>query len=207
MTQERQYREPRAAVIFRYTAEAIRNSHHTDASFAAAVADTYMAMVAPSERTTQFHVGTDADSIDKAGKRNAKLIERFRDGTTKLPADLEEAWVQALPDPWSLQCARELARRYGFMGVRSPGSTAANQMLCTGQMAIEFGHVLQALAEIRADGVTDARDIARIRRALTECQDLTSEVVTTKAALTQLLESLAGPRAAEAPIVADGGRL
>lgn len=190
MTQQRQYREPRAAVIFRFTTDAIRNSHHNDASFAQAVADAYMDQVAPEERTTQFHAGTDLASIEKAGKLNAKLIERFRNGTVKLPADLEEAWVAALPKPWRLDCARELARRYGFIGARVPSSAAAGQMLCTAQVAMEFGQALQALAEINMDGVVDAHDLARVRRALKECGDLASEVTTLKATLHQQLDTL-----------------
>lgn len=206
MTQERQYREPRAAVIRRYTTEAIRNSHHTDASFAAEVAERYMALVAPNERTTTFHVGTDADSIVKAGQRNAKLIERFRDGTTKLPADVEEAWVEALPDPWRLQCARELARRYGFMGALAPSSAEAAQMLCTASMLVEFGQAVQALVEVNTHGADGARGVALRRRARAECADVISELMTLKATLQQMDDST-GPRAVPAPIVADGDRL
>lgn len=190
MTQERQYRAPRAAVIFEFTTQAIRNSHHTDASFAAEVAERYMALVAPNERTTTFHVGTDADSIEKAGKRNAKLIERFRDGTTKLPADLEEAWVEALPEPYRTDCARALARRYGFIGARVPSDVVASQMLCTARVAIEFGHALQAIAEINANGRVDVDDLQRVRRALKECEDLAGEAFTMKATLRQTLEQL-----------------
>ncbi|MEN5117474.1 hypothetical protein ABE488_09095 [Luteimonas sp. TWI662] len=190
MTHERQYREPRAAAIFRYTTDAVRNSRHTDASFASAVAETYMAQVAPEERTTQFHVGTDADSIAKAEKANAKLIERFRNGTVKLPADLEEAWVESLPEPWRLDCARALARRYGFIGARAPDTGIAGQLLCTARVAIEFGQALQAIAEINSDGVVDAQDLPRIRRALAEYRALGAEVVTQKATLQAELDRL-----------------
>lgn len=203
MTHERQYREPRAAVIFRFTADAIRNSRHTDASFASAVADAYMAQVAPAERTTTFHAGTDAESIAKAEKLNAKLIERFRNGTVKLPADLEEAWVEALPEPWRLDCARELARRYGFIGARTPDAGVAGQLLCTARVAIEFGQALQAIAEINADGVVDAQDIPRLRRALAEYRALGAEVVTQKATLQAVLDRIeAGLRGGPLGVVA-----
>lgn len=199
MTQQGQFREPRTAVIFRTTVEAIRNSHHTDASFAQAVADQYMDQVAPDERVVQFHVGTDTASIVTAGKRNAKIIERFRNGTVKLPADLEEAWVAALPEPWRTDCARALAQRYGFMGARAPAEGVAAQMLCTGQMAIEFGQAIQAVGEVQA-GVQGIHDPARLRRALKETADLLGELATLRATLQGQLEGAsAGPRAVPAP--------
>lgn len=189
MTQQSQYRAPRAAVIFDFTLKAIRNSHHTDASFAAEVAERYMAMVAPSERTTEFHVGTDAASIEKAGKLNAKLVERFRNGTVKLPADLEEAWVAALPQPWQLDCSRALARRYGFIGARVPENSPAAQMLCSGRLMVEFGEAMQAMAELHAVGPCDAAAAARMERALKEFEDLMGEAATMKAALRQALDA------------------
>lgn len=183
MTQQRQYRAPLAAVIFDFTTQAIRNSHHDDASFAAEVAERYMEMVAPNERTTQFHVGTDADSIVKAGARNAKLISRFRDGTTKLPADLVEAWVTALPEPYSLDCRRELSRRNGFIGARIPEGTPAAQLLCSGRVMVEFGEAMQAMAALHAGGPDNGEAVERLERALKEFEDLVSEAVTMKTSL------------------------
>lgn len=190
MTQVRQYREPRSHVIFRHTADAIRNCHHTDGSFAQAVADEYMARVAPEERIVQFHVGTDVASIVKAQSRNAKLVERYRNGTVKLPADLEEAWVAALPDPWRADCARELAQRYGFLGATIPAGTPAAQLLSTGQLSIEFGETVKAIADVFADGDVDAHDVPRLVRAIKESHDLAAEVATATAALEHALEAV-----------------
>ncbi|MEF3081893.1 hypothetical protein V3391_06660 [Luteimonas sp. SMYT11W] len=189
MTHERQYRATRAAVIFDFTTQAIRNSRHTDASFAAEVAERYMDLVAPHERTTQFHVGTDAESLVKAGQRNAKLVERFRDGTTKLPADLEEAWVEALPEPYRMDCMRALARRYGFIGARVPEDSTAAQMLCTGRVAVEFGQAMQAMAELIALNPEDPSNLPRVERALKEFEDLVGEAVSVKATLREKLDS------------------
>lgn len=189
MTQERQYRAPCTAVIFDFTTQAIRNSHHTDASFAAEVAERYMDMVAPNERTTTFHVGTDADSIVKAGQRNAKLVERFRDGTTKLPADLVEAWVTALPEPYSLDCRRELSRRHGFIGARIPEGTAEAQLLCSGRVMVEFGEAMQAMAMLQAGVPDNGASVSRLHRALKEFEDLVSEAVTMKTTLREALDA------------------
>ena len=105
------FHEPRSAVVFRHTADAVRNSGHTDTSLAQAIADQYTADVAPGERIVQFHAGEDADSMERALKANAQIIGRIRNGTVKMPVDLEESWVRALPAHWRDACSRELAQR------------------------------------------------------------------------------------------------
>lgn len=197
MTQQRHYVAPRAQVLFRFTTEAIRNSGLDDQSFAALVAEAYMAGVAPAERIIAFHLGTDTATIDQANKRNAKLIERFRNGTVKLPADLEEAWVAALPEPWSTDCARELARRYGFMGAKTPVGEAGS-VLSTARMCIELGESLQAMADVSSTGGADGCPLPALRRARKELQDLQAEVMTLLATLDHAIDTKTMPRAAAA---------
>ncbi|MNM21175.1 hypothetical protein D3C81_315330 [compost metagenome] len=186
-----QYREPRAAVIFRHTTACIRNSQHTDASFAQLVAETYMDMVAPGERVVDFHTGTSAEQVEKALRANAQLISRFRVGTVKLPVDIEEAWVAALPSPWGEECARELAQRYGFMGARLPELEPHAGMLNASQMSIEFGESLGALAVVMADGAIDARDVPALREARHQLNDLRAELETMSATVDGHLERFA----------------
>lgn len=197
-----QFREPRAAVIFRHTTACIRNSKHTDASFAQAVADAYMALVSPGERVVDFHTGFSAEESEKAQRANAQLVSRFRVGTVKLPTDLEEAWVYALPSPWGEECARELAQRYGFMGARMPELEPNAELLNVSRMSIEFGESLGALAVVMADGQVDARDVPALREARRQLNDLRAELETMAAAVDGHLERFtAGPA-----LVASGGR-
>ena len=76
MKPDPQYHEPRSAVVFRHTTDAIRNSGHTDSSLAQAIAEQYMADVAPGERILQFHTGDDADSAERALKAKATRTGR-----------------------------------------------------------------------------------------------------------------------------------
>lgn len=177
----RQYQEPRSQVVFRHTAHCIRNSGHTDKSFASEIAESYMRLVAPGERIVQFHVGTDLDSIDRAQSRNAKIIERFINGTVKLPADLEEAWVAALPQPWRGACERELAQRYGFLGVREPAPQPAAGMIGAAGVLVEIGHVMEALAAVVADGKVTPADVPALQRLVREARDATAELETVRA--------------------------
>lgn len=191
MTGGRQFLEPRSKVIFRHTAHCIRNSGHNDRSFASLIADSYIRLVAPAERIVQFHVGTDLDSIEKAQSRNAKLIERFINGTVKVPADLEEAWVAAMPQPWRDACERELAQRYGFLGVREPSRQAPSELLSAAGVLAELAHTMEALAQVMADGQVTAADAPALQRLMREARETQAELSTLHATAARSLEELA----------------
>ncbi|WP_312325672.1 hypothetical protein [Stenotrophomonas sp.] len=184
------FHEPRSAVIFRYTSDAIRNSGHTDMSLAQAIAEQYMADVAPGERIVQFHAGEDADSMERALKANSQIISRFRVGKVKMPVDLEESWVRALPTQWRDACSRELAQRYGFLAARIPMLEPHAGVLTVARLSVEFGHTLEALTNILADGRVCPKDVPELRRALDEMGQLEAELVTARRYVTGHLQDL-----------------
>ncbi len=191
MKSDPQFHEPRSAVVFRYTTDAIRNSAHTDTSLAQAIAEQYMADVAPGERILQFHTGSDADSVERAIKANGQIIARIRNGTVKMPVDLEESWVRALPPHWRDACSRELAQRYGFLGARIPLLEPHAGVLGVARLSVEFGHSLEALTQVLADGRICAKDIPELRRAQDELGQLQAELVTVKHYVATHLQELA----------------
>lgn len=190
MKSQSQFHEPRSTTVFRHTAEAIRNSSHTDASLAQVIADQYMRDVAPGERILTFHVGTDIDSMDKAHKANAQIVARIRNGTVKMPADLEESWVRALPQPWSDNCARELANRYGFIGARMPELSPQAGVLCVGRISVEYGQTMEAIARVLADGQICAQDVPALRVAAEEMGQMGAAMWTLLAYVQGLLQLL-----------------
>lgn len=158
MKRANQSREPRSAVVLRHTRDAMRtDTRMCIRKFASRVAENYMAAVDEHDREISFHVGTTIDTACDAEKANAQLIGRILNGTVRLPDDLEEAWVQALPDPHRLDCARELARRYGFLGAMMP-TESDTPVNTAGDLALRFGAALQALGPILADGRIDQND-------------------------------------------------
>jgi hypothetical protein len=177
--------EPRSQVVYRHTREALRKTSMTPNVLADAIAEQYQARVAPVERTLQFHVGTTADSITKAQKANLQIFSRFYDGTVRLPVDLEEAWVAALPGQHRIDCERELAQRYGFLGARAPLSAEAGQMLSVAGVSIEFGQLLEHLAPVVDGQVHSVQDVAELERAIKEGRDLLAVVATLVATLEQ----------------------
>lgn len=182
-------REPhdtRAAVVFRHTWAALRSSALCERKLAARIAEAYIARVPLADRVVAFHAGTTTDDLLRAEKANAQLFGRFLRGVVKLPADLEEAWVQALPEPHREECARELVRRYGFLPARAPTS-GAGPVATLGVLLREFGETVGALEPIVADGRVDGADAPHLKRALKELNDLQAALVSFQAQLTDAL--------------------
>lgn len=183
MKRDPHVREPRSQVIFRHTREALRQSGLTMQVLATAIADRYQEQVSPGERIVEFHVGTTADSIVRAHKANLQLVARWLDGKVKLPADLEESWVASLPESHRLECERELAQRYGFLGARIPEHAGAAPALSIAGVSIEFGHLLLKLGKVLADNQVTAEDLPDLLRADKEAGDLQAELATLRETL------------------------
>ena len=67
-------------------------------------------------------------------------------------------------------------------------------VLAVARLSVEFGHTLEALTNILADGRICPKDIPELRRALDEIGQLEAELVTAKRYVTGHLHDLA-PRA------------
>ena len=185
------HREPRSAVVLRHTREAMRtDTRMCIRKFASRVAEHYISTVDEHDREIQFHVGTTLDTACDAEKANAQLIGRFLNGTVRLPADLEEAWVHALPEPHRLECARELARRYGFLGAVIPDESDT-PVSSVGDLAIRFGAAMQTLGPILADGRIDHDDCPE---QVLNCIKLGTDLVAAWATLNQQLLAVLPPQ-------------
>jgi hypothetical protein len=144
--------------------------------FATLVAEQYMASLAPDLRQVPFRWGVTGDDLFKAEKHNAQQISRYMDGTVKvLPADLEDAWVSALPEPFRCECERDLGRRRGFLPIWLGHSQAIGA--CVAPIATEFGQLVEALAPALADGRITAEDLPHAKRILDETDDLIAAVM------------------------------
>lgn len=149
-------------------------------SFAMRVAELYLKRTAPDVRNVPFRLGDDPAADMRA---NAQTLRRYMDGTVKaMPADLEDAWVLALPEPYRSECETALARRRGRLSVLAPddvqGADAhalAGVMGASGELCAQFGRAL-------SDGRIDARERARM---LAQSDSVIAAVLQFRAALTQ----------------------
>lgn len=156
--------------------------------FAMQVAEHYIALLAPDQRQVPFRWGVTIDDLCKAERHNAQIISRYMDGTVKvLPADLEDAWLLALPEPYRGACERDLARRRGTLAVKLLAAGESDEAVGMGQLAVEFGQLFEALAPALADGRISAADLPHARRILDESDDLIAAVLTLRRQVQALL--------------------
>lgn len=126
--------------VLRHTRLALRDNRVTLSGFAGEVVDRYLAMHEIHKRVVKFRepVG-DTDALFAAMKHNVQIVDRYLKGEVKtFPCDLVEAWTDALPEPYRLNCQRELVRRLGFVGaeLKRPDDSAHVTM---GDVLKEFG--------------------------------------------------------------------
>lgn len=142
---------PRQSVIYAYTRRMIDESAMKAETFSMHLADIYLALVADDVRGVPLKLGN-TDELGKAKKHNGQIVRRYMDGTVKvLPADLEDAWLLALPEPYRSECERELAKRRGRMSfpcVDGPGEETG----AIGAVLSEAGELCAEWGKIVADG-------------------------------------------------------
>lgn len=157
--------EPRAALIARVTREALRATGGTLRAFAAAVAEGYRARTHSEDRAVEFHESKDPYADERA---NAQIVTRMLNGETRLPADLEEAWVLALPEPHRGRLLTKLASRYGLLAVpmAEVGSDDATLRVCA--LLRETAEAVQAVAPLLREGRLHTGCVQSARSAITE---------------------------------------
>lgn len=166
-------RSTRPAVIAHHVQLAMHLGGLTMDAYAADVARLYEERTPRHERALKFHElerGGDAYAMLRA---NAQIVRRHlappgADGNIRCAAELEEALVLALPEPYQRECLRELAERYGMLCVRLPAPTSdgSEHMRRTADLFVETGNAVRAIAPMLVDGcITEAdRPLAEMAR-------------------------------------------
>ena len=113
--------ETRSGTILRHVQAFLRETGTSVWTYAQTVVDAYHGRVPESHRTVEFREhkpGSDAYRVQKA---NAGHMTRLLDGTTRLPVDLEESLILAMPCAERQRaCWVELAARVGRMSIAHP---------------------------------------------------------------------------------------
>lgn len=188
MKQKTQYLPPRQTVIYAYTRRMLDETNMNAQSFAMAVAEVYLRTTAPDVRCVPFTLD---DDLGHAMKANAQTLRRYMDGTVKvLPADLEDAWVLALPEPYSSNCERDLARRRGLLPIRL-AEQGAGHVASLATITQEFSELVSALAPAMHDGQFTEADRIYARRILNESDDVIAAVVGLRRQITSILPECA----------------
>lgn len=145
---------PRQTVIYSATRRMLDETAANAQSFAMAVAEIYIRTTAPDVRQVKFRIGSEDDA-----RHNAQLLRRYMDGTVKtLPADLEDAWVMALPEPYRGECEQALARRRGRLSIELPACDAGEDAAALSEVMLHTGEMCASWGKAMADGRIDTRE-------------------------------------------------
>jgi hypothetical protein len=164
MKRRPQYLPPRQSVVIGYTRRMLDETAMNANTFAMAVAERYLETVAPDVRQVPFRLG-EGDALFKAIKDNAQTLRRYMDGTVKvLPADLEDAWVLSLPEPYRSECERDLARRRGRYSFELPGDIASEDFATIGEVMQQSGELFSEWGKSVADGHLTPAELQRVEK-------------------------------------------
>lgn len=187
MTRGPHYLPPRQSVVYGYTRRMLDETATNANTFAMAVAELYLQRTAPDVRTVPLRLGG-GDDLIKAMKANGQTLRRYMDGTVKvLPADLEDAWVLALPEPYRSDCERDLASRRGRYSTPHFDAPEGRAPVGMGELFTEFGQLCEALAPALADGVICEKDLPHAHAILRKSDGLISAVLGIRGPVTELL--------------------
>ncbi len=172
-----QFLPKRQSVIYAITERMIRESGTNRRCFGMEVADRYLRMTAEDDQEVPFRI-TRGGNGDADKKHNGQILGRYLDGVVKtLPADLEDAWVLSLPEPYRAECERELGRRRGVLPVLLAQIDESNDTAGVGRLVQEFGELITAISPALADGVVDEKDLPHMVRILDEADDVLMAVI------------------------------
>jgi hypothetical protein len=177
-----QFLAPRQSVIYAHTRRMLDHTAINANSFAMAVAQCYVSTVAPDVRVVPFRLG-EGDELFAAMKSNGQILRRYMDGTVKvMPADLEDAWVLALPEPFRSECERDLAQRRQRVTYQLPENATGRDFSTIAHVLSESGQLCSAWGEALADGEITEAEYARL---VGESDDVMSSVLEFKAHLAE----------------------
>lgn len=156
-----QFLPRRQSVIYAVTERMLRETGSNRRTFSMAVAEQYLAITPEDDRSQAFRL-TSGGKLEDDKKHNGQILGRYLDGVVKtLPADLEDAWVLALPPLYRDDCERELAARRGMLAVRLPQGEGAS-MEPVAPVFAHYSGLVQALSPALADGRLGPEDRAHV---------------------------------------------
>lgn len=147
--------------------------------FAESLGQRYEDSVIEHARRLKFHqVSTDLPHKDFARQLGSmvRLVQTYLapDGHMHFPAELEEAWCAALPEPYARQCRLELVRRHHCLGVEDSAVmpvAPADDFRGLAEVMAKASEVAMQYSAMLADGKLDERDAVDAVAARKACRE------------------------------------
>lgn len=136
--------------------------------YAGAVVEHYHGHVAPAERVVPFHLPTSADDFDHASRLNTQTVRRLLGGEIRMPSDIEESLVAALPPAQREQVLTSLLARQGLLLAHVPPAAddAAGQIGTPCELLRRAATAVERIAPMLSDGVICPKDAPYFAEAL-----------------------------------------
>ncbi len=111
--------------------------------------------------------------------RMRKTVQRYMDPDGLDPkADIEEAWVQALPQPYSDECRHALVRRHNCMGIDTlVAESSSDELRAVAEAMSRGADLFHRMSQMMADGHLGPEDIDLAPEAIEAGQDLAAKAM------------------------------
>lgn len=195
-------RDRRDDVIRAHWELAVRHSGETIEGLATRAVEVYESRTPLHARRLSFQpMGRDPYSAQRINATHVRRFLGLSEPATKMPVEVEEALVLALPEPFRGECLRELAERVGLLAAKAP-DPAGDASLPAADLMRETAEVITALAPALRDGRVSPEDAPALRSALAHLADVSGAVASLQA---QIATALAPRRSALRGAVAGEG--
>ena len=164
-------RQSRSSLLFEHFDQAKHQGRAKQEVTAHNMLQSYRASVIEDQQLVSVAVG---GTLAQAYAAAQKRLSRYMTGNELFPADLEEFFVAALPEPQQTRLRAAIVRSYGSQWVPLPsfGASAESAKAC--KLAKEFGEAMVAISPIFADGRVCIEDAAYLDEGIDALDDLIS---------------------------------
>lgn len=187
-------RETRAAAIWYHVDQFLRRTGAKEYDFADAVAELYQLRTPLAGRGVEFEPHAAGSNAYAVMRSRGQLLFRMLkpDGPTRLPVELEEAVVLALPPPYRDECLRELAERMGLLAAplpAQPGDALGRQVKSPCALLRSTADAVEQLVPMLEDGAIGPEDAPLFAPALTALSEVMGVCVSLNAQIAQAMRA------------------
>lgn len=180
----------------------LRERGISEARFADRLVETYFTAVPEGYRQVPLAMVPREGSADQFAKiqaSNLRAFQRWRRRDVRIPLELEEAWVQALEEPFRGRCKFDLCARHGVLPVLLDVDADVDVERIAQFMESE-ADVIRALVPLLADGVINEADKA----GAPEAQQKIARAIADLAGLARRIEVATGVKSSLHLVAGDG---
>lgn len=169
--------ESRSQTIFRHTRAMISETSITLEKFVLCLVEAHE----PVTRSGGAYRFKDTGNLIVDITANVRRVERWmKDNPSasdgRLPVDVEESWIAAMPSPYQVACKRELAARFGFLGVPIPVPGVVQDHQSLAALMREAAEAVGAIAPmLETGGGIGPEDAHLADNALEQLRDVVRE--------------------------------